>query len=162
MMQAEKCRTFLETSQCDVLISSPLKRAFQTAEIINENLNLPIVTMRAFVERSYGDAEGMTMAERSIAFVNDHVPNREDRATLTKRIMNGIERINAKYNGKKIILVAHGAVINTILAQMSKGKIGSGKTKLMNACISTIHLKDKQWAVENYNQISHLESEMDQ
>ena len=31
-----KCREFLKTSKWDVIMTSPLKRAKQTAEIINE------------------------------------------------------------------------------------------------------------------------------
>lgn len=156
MMQSEKCRAFLERSQWDVLISSPLQRAFQTAEIINKNLTIPIVKMEAFIERSYGDAEGMTKADRLHAFEHDNIPNREDRVTLNRRVMNGLEEINTEYRGLKIILVAHGAVINTILAHLSNGEIGSGKTKLINGCLNTIHFKEKQWKIGNYNQIDHL------
>src|SRR5699024_6004320 len=58
-IQAEECAASLKHSEWDIIISSPLKRAKQTAEIINKNLHLPIMEMSAFAERNYGDAEGM-------------------------------------------------------------------------------------------------------
>lgn len=54
------------------------------------------------------------------------------------------------------LLVAHGAVINAILADVLKGKIGSGKTKLINSCISNIHFHQDRWRIIDFNQISHL------
>jgi uncharacterized phosphatase len=75
---------------------------------------------------------------------------------LTKRVLDGIEKINQLYRGKKVLLVAHGAVINTLLAQFSNGEIGSGKTKLVNACISNIELINDEWKIKDFNQIGHL------
>jgi uncharacterized phosphatase len=109
-----------------------------------------------FIERYYGDAEGMTVKERFTGFPNRNYPNQEDRKALTKRVLDGIEKINQLYRGKKVLLVAHGAVINTILAQFSNGEIGSGKTKLVNACISNIEFINDEWKIKDYNQIGHL------
>lgn len=55
-----------------------------------------------------------------------------------------------------MLLVAHGAVINTILATLSKGEVGSGKTKLINACISNIQFQEEKWNVREINQVTHL------
>lgn len=156
VLQAEECRDLLKSSKWDVIITSPLKRAKQTAEIINKELKSPIVEMVDFIERYYGDAEGMTVKERLKAFPDKNYPNQEDRKALNKRVIDGIEKINQLYSGKKVLLVAHGAVINTLLAQFSKGEIGSGKTKLVNACISNIELINDEWKIKDFNQIGHL------
>ncbi|MFB5089360.1 histidine phosphatase family protein [Psychrobacillus sp. PGGUH221] len=156
ILQAEECSEFLKTSQWDVIITSPLKRAKQTAEIINKNLILPVVEMEEFLERDYGDAEGMTYEERISKFPNKIYSNQEERESLNKRVIEGIEKINQRYGDNKILLVAHGAVINAILAVLSNGKIGSGKTNLINACISNIYLHQDKWQITDFNQISHL------
>lgn len=70
--------------------------------------------------------------------------------------MAGIEEINHMHEKCKVLLVAHGAVINAILASLSNGVIGSGKTKLNNACISSIHFHQERWQIKDFNQISHL------
>ncbi|MEI4770935.1 histidine phosphatase family protein [Psychrobacillus sp. FJAT-51614] len=156
ILQAEECSEFLKTSQWDVIITSPLKRAKQTAKIINKNVIVPVVEMEEFLERDYGDAEGMTYEERISKFPDNIYPNQEERASLNKRVIEGIEKINQRYGDNKILLVAHGAVINAILAVLSNGKIGSGKTNLINACISNIYLHQDKWRIKDFNQISHL------
>lgn len=156
ILQAEECSEFLKTSQWDVIITSPLKRAKQTAEIINQNIIVPIVEMKEFSERDYGDAEGMAYEERKSKFPDNIYPNQEERTSLNKRVIEGIEKINQGYGDNKILLVAHGAVINAILAALSNGRIGSGKTNLLNACISNIYLDQDKWRIKDFNQISHL------
>lgn len=156
ILQAEECSEFLKTSQWDVIITSPLKRAKQTAEIINKNVIAPVVEMEEFLERDYGDAEGMIDEERRSKFPDNIYPNQEERTSLNKRVIEGIGKINQEYGDKKILLVAHGAVINAILAVLSSGEIGSGKTNLINACISNIYLHQDKWRIKDFNQISHL------
>ncbi|SOC45057.1 histidine phosphatase family protein [Ureibacillus acetophenoni] len=156
VLQAIECREFLKSTNWDVIISSPLKRAKETAEIINNELKIPIIEMVEFIERDYGDAEGMTVTERLTAFPNRNYTKQEDRQTLTIRVIAGIQKINQLYLRKRVLLVAHGGVINTILAQFSNGEIGSGKTKLINACISNIEFIDEEWKIKNYNQTGHL------
>jgi uncharacterized phosphatase len=154
--QAEECSMFLSDFNWDVIIASPLKRAKQTAEIINIKLRLPIFEKEEFLERAYGDAEGMDMEERLNRFPDGIIPNQEDMHSLKQRVMEGINNINEKFPNKKVLLVAHGAVINSILATLSDGKIGSGKTKLINACISNIHFFENKWKIKDYNQVTHL------
>lgn len=154
--QARECGQCLASSHWDRIVTSPLKRAKQTAEIINQSLQLPMEEMEEFVERAYGDAEGMTREERLESFPDGHIPNQEDRPSLNKRIMKGIQQIHEKYPDQKIILVAHGGVINAILATLSNGEIGSGKTRLMNGCISNLFFRENQWQIQDYNCITHL------
>jgi uncharacterized phosphatase len=113
--------------------------------------------MEEFIERGYGDAEGMDLEERLKRFRDGNIPKQEDMLSLKKRVMEGINIINGKLSpNKKVILVAHGAVINSVLANLSDGEIGSGKTKLINACISNIHFFENKWKIKDYNQITHL------
>lgn len=147
---------FLSDYNWDVIITSPLKRAKQTAKIINLKLKLPTYPMEEFLERGYGDAEGMDVEERIKRFPDGIIPNQEEMESLKQRVMDGINNINEKFPNKKVLLVAHGAVINSILAILSDGKIGSGKTKLINACISNIHFFENEWKIKDYNQVTHL------
>lgn len=83
--------------------------------------------MDEFVEMHFGEAEGMTLKERLTAFPERVYPNQENESSFNKRVIAGIQEINRKYKDKKILLVAHGAVINAILYLFSNGKIGTGK-----------------------------------
>jgi uncharacterized phosphatase len=156
--QAEESAACLSGEQFDILITSPLKRARQTADIINRGLGLPITEMEAFAERYFGVAEGMTKEERETAYPDRNYPGLESRDTLKKRVMAGLKDIMKHHPNQHVLLIAHGAVINTILAALSGGEIGSGKTKLINACISRIAFEKGQWKINTYNQIDHLTS----
>ncbi|MRX56602.1 histidine phosphatase family protein [Bacillus idriensis] len=155
-LQAQECRKYLRDFEYEIVISSPLKRALETAQIINEGEKSQVLVMKEFIERDYGDAEGMTIEERQLAFPDKNYPNQESREFLNERITNGLTKINQDYSDSNIVLVAPGAVINAILAHISDGEIGSGKTKLINACVSSIEFIEEKWRVNHYNQITHL------
>lgn len=154
--QAKECSDFLKTLEWDVIVTSPLRRAKETAEIINQKLNIPFFEMNEFKERHFGDAEGMTLQERNAVFPDKIFPNQEDRKVLNSRVMAGIHEINQRFKERKVLLIAHGGVINSILAALSDGEVGSGKTKLVNACISNIQFQQEQWKIKEFNQVSHL------
>lgn len=155
-MQAEECGEFLKDQKFDVVVASPLQRARKTADIINRHHGLPIVERDEFKERSFGKAEGLREEERKNYYPDGEYPGQEETGAFRSRVMDGIFAINEQYPGKKVLLVAHGAVINMILSTLSDGEIGTGKTKLINACISHIEFAGQQWKIHSYNQISHL------
>ncbi|WP_100011665.1 histidine phosphatase family protein [Lentibacillus sediminis] len=154
--QAEACAAFLDAADYDVLLASPLKRARRTAEIINNELQLPLVVMEDFKERSFGDGEGMTLEERRKKHPDKIFPNQEEIEDFTQRVIAGVNQITLDYPDKSVLLVAHGAVIKAILTHVSNGEIGHGKPKLLNACISNIHFKENKWNVKDYNRVEHL------
>ncbi|ANU13113.1 YhfR [Planococcus halocryophilus Or1] len=160
MRQAARCAHYLTDSNWDVIITSPLKRAKGTALLINEKLQLPLIEMPEFEEKHFGDAEGMTYEERELTFPDRHYPNQEDNYLFAERLSSGLQIINECYQNKRVLLVSHGGVINALLGTLSKGEIGSGKTRLLNACFSHIQFDQTNWVIENYNQVSHLEKVM--
>src|SRR5699024_6157397 len=138
-------------------VTSPLIRTKQTAEIINENMKLPLIEMDAFKERGYGDAEGLTKTERDQKFPGMRTyPNQEPREAVTARVTAGIEEILETYPYKIVSLVCYGGASNAILSQISGGEMGTRKTKPSNACLSIIIPDGKTWTVKDYNRVEHL------
>ena len=156
MKQAEMCAQFLKGNGYELVFTSPLKRAKQTAQIIAQKSALQIIEMPLFIERNYGNAEGMVYEERITKFPKRNYPNQESKEALIERVTKGLKQITEQHSENKIILVAHGAVINCILAILSNNEIGSGKTKLANACISEIEYKNSTWLIKYFNEITHL------
>lgn len=154
--QAIACKSYLSECQWDVIVSSPLQRAKQTAEIINEAMNLPFIVMDDFIERNYGLIEGLTIEERALLFPDFQCPDQESFELVKNRVMKGINKLHQQFPNQNVIVVAHGGVINIILSILSNGEIGSGKTGLSNGGLSHIHFYEGQWKVKNYNQIAHL------
>ena len=156
LKQAEQCAQFLKGSGYEIVLTSPLKRAKQTAQIIAQNNALPIIEAPLFIERNYGQAEGMSYEERIEKFPNRNYPNQETKEALRERVIKGLKQIREQRSEQKIILVAHGGIINCILAVLSNDEIGSGKTKLANACLSEIIYEKNVWAIKSFNEITHL------
>lgn len=61
--QAEEAKRILKDYPIDMIVSSTLKRARKTAEIINEAKNVPIIFKEALEERGLGEFEGKTQQE---------------------------------------------------------------------------------------------------
>jgi len=57
--QAHLTKESLKDLEINLIICSPLLRARQTAEIINEVLNIEIIYDNRLLERDYGEFEGM-------------------------------------------------------------------------------------------------------
>lgn len=155
--QAKRCGQYLTNATWDVIITSPLKRARKTADIINETLRVPLVEMSEFEEKHFGDAEGMTYEERAQTFPERYYPNQENDTLFAKRLAKGLETIQRHYPNKRILVVSHGGVINALLRALSNGEIGSGKTRLLNTCMSHLTFDQGKWVIQNYNQVNHLE-----
>lgn len=155
--QAATCCEAAKQFAPTILITSPLLRAKVTAEIINTCLELPIHEMTEFVERSYGDAEGMTIEDRNRYFPDrNHIPNVEPFDALQKRGMAGLEKVCEAYPDERILIVSHGALINSLLSVISKGELGTGITFLKNTSMTTFIYENGEWSVGTYNKVDHL------
>jgi uncharacterized phosphatase len=150
--QAFQIARYFKTEPWDVIISSPLKRAFETARIIATHLSLSAPhIMHEITERSYGAASGLLPEERRIRFPDGIIPDQEDFEHLRLRAITSLTKIADDYQGRRIIVVSHGAFTNSILYTLSKGEFGSFKSRLKNGCINKISRQGNNWSVEFYN-----------
>lgn len=110
------------TGHYDVILSSDLPRARQTAEIIAEKLNCPIEYNEGLRETNNGDLKNLTKAEFKeqgykwfIDFkMEENYPNGESPRAFYERIKETFVDILEKYEGKRVLLVTHGGVITVI------------------------------------------------
>ena len=154
--QAKIVASYLQDKQFEAVFTSPLSRAQQTAQVIAEVCNLPLTVLNHFTERSFGQAEGMTGEEIRANFTGGQYPDEEPIDDFIERIVNGLERVKTNSQYKKVLIVAHGAVINRLLSIYSNGKIGTGKTILHNTGLSYFKSTLDGWEVECYNETEHL------
>ena len=150
--QAHKLAHYLGREPWDVIVSSPLKRAYETACIIASNISLQdIQVIDEFKERNYGLASGLLPEERRSRFPDGTIPGQEEFEHLRIRAMDSLTRIATDHAGKRIIVVSHGALTNSILYTLSGGEFGSFKTRLKNGCLNKILHQNNTWSVEFYN-----------
>ncbi|MEK4020200.1 MULTISPECIES: histidine phosphatase family protein [Bacillus] len=154
--QAEQTGLYLKDAHWDVVISSPLSRAKETAHLILQHVHAPLVIMDDFIERDYGDAEGMSFEERQKLFPNKQYPNMEPLSALQDRMLEGIEKVRASYPDQRVLIVAHGAAIHALLTSLADEQMGIQDTRLVNACLNYVEWTDGEWKVNDYNVVSHL------
>jgi len=106
------------------IVASPLSRAEETATIIATQAGLGRPDLdAAFVERNYGEAEGLTGAELDARFPDGvEPPGRETREAVAERVLAGLHRLAEQHPGESIIIVAHGGVIRSVLESVAPGR----------------------------------------
>lgn len=118
----------------DLILCSPLWRARESAQIAAERLHYPkdkIIEEPLLIERSFGEAEGLTAAEREKKYPNYQYsdigyqfPGMESLEDLMERAHSVIKMIIDTYKDKNNILVAsHGAILYAIISAVTNGKI---------------------------------------
>ena len=117
--QAKETKQELENVKYDVLICSPMHRAIQTAEIINKDRNVPIITDERIRERKLGDLEGNKVTDETVKKIWDYnlnyqIPNGESLHDFEKRILEFLDEIKQKYTDKTVLIVAHGGIAKVL------------------------------------------------
>ncbi len=98
----------------DLIISSPLSRAKETAELAKEE-NTPIIYSESLVERGFGKLEGLDLNLLSEIESYDMTKNKvESTEHLCQRIANFLDELQETYKDKKILLVTHGGTAKAI------------------------------------------------
>jgi len=109
--QAKIIREELKNIKFDKVFSSPLIRAYKTAQIICDN---EIIKDDRIIERSNGELEGKLKTEitTEIDFndPNERNYNIESIIDFRKRIKNFFDEITTNYEGKNILIVTHAGV----------------------------------------------------
>ena len=123
--QAVLTAKFLSQYAIDVLYSSDLKRARQTATPIAKQTGLPIILNKQLREMDLGLWEELpfeavvkqfpTEYELWVGNVdNAHAPGGESIAQLRKRITTAVEQIVAEHRGKTVCIVTHAEALRVL------------------------------------------------
>ena len=117
--QANETKKELENAKYDIVICSPMHRAMQTAEIINKDKNVQMITDERIRERRLGKLEGHEITDEMEKRIwnydlNYQIPEGENLHDFEKRILDFLDDIKKKYEGKTILIVAHGGVAKVL------------------------------------------------
>ncbi|MBE5813237.1 MAG: histidine phosphatase family protein [Clostridiales bacterium] len=118
--QAVAAKELVQQLNPDVIISSPLKRAHKTAEIVADG-KIKIILEDRLKERCFGDFEGTEIAtmpweEFYHCEKNLSNGNMETVLDLLKRVKNVLTEIKEKYSDKTVLIVTHGGTLRAINA----------------------------------------------
>jgi uncharacterized phosphatase len=143
----------LDKDDWDIIFTSPLGRARETAAIIAEQLGFDEVLQNdLLIERSFGEAEGLAYEQwKSKYSTLDEIPGGESRTHLYKRSSNLLEAFIDTHPGKRILAVSHGALIRTVLSISSQNELPREGEKLANASLNIVSHLDQSWKVTKYD-----------
>lgn len=144
----------LAAASPDAIYSSPLGRAFETAEIIARETGFPgkVVAVTGLQERAGGVLEGQTWAERearSPEFVRKFRSLSEEEQwsfvgaeadeEVLRRFVGALAEIRANHlEGEKIVVVSHGGAMRAFLRDLFGPEVLAGDERAANASITRI------------------------
>jgi uncharacterized phosphatase len=129
--QARKVGEDLKDKRIDLIVSSPMKRAYETAAIIAQTINYnqpKIIATPLFIERDLGELTGKKNELVKTYYDAGMLPaSVETTESLQKRIIEGLEWLKT-LPANNIVLVSHGGpgrMIRTIYRQEDHSQINS-------------------------------------
>ena len=150
--QARIAGSKLSPADWDVIISSPLSRARDTAGLIGEQIGLKVVIVPALVERSFGVAEGLSHAEwRKLYDNHEEIEGIETLENLKNRSWDLLRIIETEYAGQRVLAVSHGAFIRKVLRLVSENTIPRDGDRLGNVSLNKLGHYEGSWSVLEYN-----------
>jgi ribonuclease H / adenosylcobalamin/alpha-ribazole phosphatase len=110
----------------DVVVSSPVRRTLESAEIVGEVLGHPLEVEEGFAEMEFGTWDGLTFAEVAEQYKDemdlwlgslDHAPGGgESFRAVEKRVLAARDRVVSAHSGKTIVVMSHVTPIKTLVA----------------------------------------------
>jgi broad specificity phosphatase PhoE len=157
------------------IISSPVLRTKQTADIINKKLNLPLTYSPLFVERKtpteligkpLQSPEVTNAMQKMYDNYSDnewHYSDEENFSDLKTRAMSGLKEL-AESTSKNRLVVTHGAFLRVLIACVIMGNTltsaeylkFNSTLKATNTGITLIRYINSEWQLIIWNDHSHL------
>lgn len=148
----------------DIIFTSPLKRAKETAEIIKGDRGIPIFCEARIQEISFGEYEGLCYGKDGYSIPDEdfmnffHKPQEYATAPGGESFEEIIDRTgaflqellqNERYKGKNILLSTHGCALKALLMNINGSSLAEfwGEGVHKNCAVSLIEVKDSQAVV---------------
>jgi len=123
--QAQKTAEKLREYEPQIIYSSDLMRAYETAQIISRVVSAPIMTDKRLREINQGDWEGMHVDEIKDKFnglfkarekdpFNVSSPQGETMGEVYQRVYEVLKKILADHPQDRVVITAHGVVLAII------------------------------------------------
>jgi broad specificity phosphatase PhoE len=114
------------------IVTSPLRRARQTAGVVAARLELPDPQVSvALIEQHGGVAEGMRVTEvRRRWPLEESIPGSETRADVRERGARALTALVERHPGESLVVVAHGTLIRLasgVLVGATQPLLGNGQ-----------------------------------
>lgn len=138
------------------ILCSDLQRALRTGEIIAERLGIPLIKDKRLRERSFGEAEGTTEAERLSRWGTEWrrlVPDQESDEMIKARGHEFVNELTEKHAGEEWLVVTHGSFLARMLRSLCTDL---EDTHLLNMSLTVLEKQPEGWKPHLHNCTAHL------
>ncbi len=168
--QARSLANRIQHYPIDVIYSSDLDRAYETAKIIGKKINLEVNILNELREMSFGKWEGLTMAEIQQKY-RDHyivwrstphqakIPDGEKLLDVQTRSLKAVHQLLKRHKDQNILIVSHGVTIKSMILGLMDIELSNFyKIKQDNACLNIIEFREYGPVIVTLNDTAHLEN----
>ena len=148
--QARDAVAVLAPYEWDAIVSSPLSRAAETADLIAEGLGLSVSRrVPELTERSFGPAEGMQAGPELDALrIPGGFKGAESEEEAANRGLAALEALAEEFRGQRLLVVTHGTLLRVSLSRA----IGQTLSSVDNAVLNLAHHHAVDgWKLEYFN-----------
>lgn len=151
--QARVAAEILSSGDWSLVVSSPLSRALETANIVAAKLGFENVdVLPELIERSFGIAEGLTYEEWKTRYQSgEEVDQAETIEQLDVRALALLDQLARDFSGRQVLTVSHGALIRRLIHLVSAGEFPREGERFGNASLTTIQHDGSGWTILNYD-----------
>jgi len=155
----------LAVNSIDAVVTSPLSRARESAQVIADKLRLPLEVDERLMEINAGIFQGLTWEEIEVQHAevaagwrtqdpDFRIPQGESRRDVMLRAGAALEDIRATGH-KQVIVVAHGGSLSAGFKALLEIPPERNPFSLLNASISTLAW-EREVKLLSLNDVSHL------
>jgi probable phosphoglycerate mutase len=137
----------------EAVVTSPVRRTRESAEILAERLALDLVEEAGFAEMEFGAWDGLTFVEVRERYPDevqawlgslDTAPQGgESFRDVEKRVVAGLERVLERYAGKTVLVVSHVTPIKVLVALAVDAPLSAVfRMELSTASVSVVSFVD--------------------
>lgn len=151
--QAFAAAKHINASDWDLVLTSPLSRAYETAMNVVSEVGFDEDQIRVddrLLERSFGEAEGLLHSQWRERYAGLDAPGSESRADFRTRCQRLLDAIAEEFAGQRLLAVSHGALIRELIRITSLGELPREGERLGNASLNVLELSGGTWKVAKY------------
>lgn len=148
--QARDAVAVVSAYEWDAIVSSPLSRAAETADLIAAGLGLTVARrVPELTERSFGPAEGLQAGPELEALrIPGGFRGAESDDEAASRGLAALEALAEDFRGGRVLVVAHGTLLRVSLSRA----IGRTLQSVDNAALNLAHHHPVDgWQLEYFN-----------
>lgn len=168
LAQAEAVAARLACEAFDVLVSSDLGRALQTAQAVARRCGREVLADPRLRERHFGEGEGMTYGELDYHWPDVFsrvretdpdfvIPGGESRRQFHERVRGAFESLAREHEGARVAVVSHGGVLAALYRVIHGIPVGiPHRIPIANASYNAVSFEADAWSIEAWDDVDHL------